>query len=77
MNKYECNKCLRAFTRNESLLYHIAKNVCIPVQNNEQSDNANECKFCGKMFTTATSMYRHMNHICRIKKSEDLKRDAI
>jgi hypothetical protein len=77
MDKYKCNNCLRTFTRNESLLYHISKSVCVSAQNKIQSDDDNECKFCGKTFTTPTSMYRHMNHTCKIKKSEDLKRDAI
>ncbi|VBB18700.1 hypothetical protein YASMINEVIRUS_1232 [Yasminevirus sp. GU-2018] len=35
------------------------------------------CKFCGKQFTTATNMYRHVNHTCRIKKNEDKNRDEI
>ena len=55
----------------------MSKSVCVSAQNKNQSDDDNECKFCGKTFTTPTSMYRHMNHTCKIKKSEDLKRDAI
>ena len=77
MNRYECEKCLRIFTRNESLLYHITKKVCMPVQNNDQYYGNHVCKYCRKVFTTATNAYRHMNHACRIKKNEDSKRDEI
>ena len=57
--------------------YHISKSVCVSTHYDAMSLSDNKCKYCGKVFTTATNMYRHMNHTCRIKKNEGLKRDKI
>lgn len=76
MSKYECEKCSKTFTRKESLQYHMNKNVCTGVYHNDDSKDFN-CKNCGKGFTTSTSMYRHTNHTCKIKKSEDLRREQM
>lgn len=51
--------------------------MCVNQNNNIIVDDKCMCKFCGKVFTTSTNMYRHMNHTCKIKKSEDKNRDEI
>jgi len=81
MTSYECLTCLKKFNRKSHLEYHKANKVCVGKQyeitDDDDADGQCRCKFCGKMFTTSTSMYRHVNHTCKIKKSEDLNRDRI
>jgi hypothetical protein len=77
MNRYECDRCSKLFSRKESLSYHITKNVCTGIYHDNATDGEFQCKFCGKGFTTSTSMYRHVNHTCKIKKTEDKNRDLI
>jgi hypothetical protein len=72
-----CNVCLKEFKRRENLEYHMTNNVCCHTQKINKSHDDYMCKFCEKTFTTATSMYRHINHTCRMKKNEDSKRDEI
>ena len=33
--------------------------------------NANICKFCNKRLASQPSLSRHINHTCKIKKTED------
>ena len=78
MSQFECCVCFRIFKRKAHLEYHVSKNVCVPKQDADVDiDDKCKCKFCGKVFTTSTNMYRHMNHTCKIKKSEDKNRDEI
>jgi hypothetical protein len=78
MSEYECDVCFRVFKRKAHLDYHVSNNVCKPEQKDiEPVEIQHNCKYCGKLFTTSTSMYRHMNHTCKIKKSEDLNRGQI
>jgi Zinc finger, C2H2 type len=78
MSDIECEICGSTFKRPGNLQYHLDNNVC---QGNsvEQKQKLKQyrCKYCGKPFTTATSMYRHANHTCKIKKKEENKRDEI
>ena len=70
-----CDHCGREFKRKGNLTYHTKNNVCRG--NVKTNDKQFKCRYCAKGFTTSTSMYRHMNHACRIKKSEDNRRDEI
>lgn len=70
MSKYECENCLKTFASKQGLTKHTKNNVCVGKQyaKGEASDENHKCEFCNKLFTTATSMYRHVNHTCKIKK---------
>jgi hypothetical protein len=74
MNDYECTKCGCSFKRKENLTYHVNRKVCI---GGDKTETNHMCKYCDKRFTTATSMYRHMNHTCKVKKNETNHRDEI
>lgn len=79
ISDYQCTICLKQFARKENLQYHTSNNVCETKQQKDSKiiqkdgNNGPACNFCGKKFTVATSMYRHMNHSCRIKKRDDEK----
>ena len=79
MCRHECIVCFKKFNRKSHLDYHIFNKVCVGKQYEiyANEDDQSKCKFCGKGFTLSTSMYRHMNHTCKIKKSDDLNRDRI
>ena len=72
MSSFECDNCHQMFKRKENLEYHVKKSVCM-----QQKEEIFECKFCQKRFTTSTSMYRHMNHTCKIKKQDDIEKSQI
>ena len=65
----KCPKCEKAFTRYESLKYHIDNNSC--------KEYAFYCKYCGKGFTTNLSMCRHITSVCKEKKDVDHKKDIM
>jgi hypothetical protein len=76
MSQHICDKCLKPFAYKHSLAKHIKKKVCEGKQYNDV-DSKFKCTFCGKGFSIATSMYRHVNHTCKVKKNEDKKKDEI
>lgn len=77
MPQYECDSCSKIFGRKSHLDYHKSNNVCIGKHYDTTDDDGCRCKYCGKIFTTLTSMYRHVNHTCKVKKNEDLNRNQI
>jgi hypothetical protein len=79
MTEYKCGTCNKIFKRKNNLDYHVTNRVCIGKQYeiDENDDASHNCKLCGKGFTSATNMYRHTNHTCKVKKSEDRERGKI
>lgn len=76
MGDFVCEICNKSFKQKVNLKYHIDNKVC-------DRDNINgnklsyECNYCKKKFTTATSMSRHVNHTCKVKKQEDEEKEEI
>ncbi|VBB17734.1 hypothetical protein YASMINEVIRUS_197 [Yasminevirus sp. GU-2018] len=80
MTSYKCEACKKVFKRQSNLEYHVTNKVCVGrIIEEDSSDDtkSHKCKFCNKKFTTATSMYRHINHTCKIKKKDDDEREQI
>lgn len=79
MATFVCDKCDKNFTRRESLDYHMKNKVCVgKTYNYDVCDEKNfACKFCNRRFTKATSMYRHTNHFCKIKKADTKNKEDI
>ncbi len=72
-----CNICTKIFKRRTNLEYHTQNNVCSGRILEINKDCKYNCKYCNKGFTTGTSMYRHMNRTCKVKKSVDEKKEEI
>lgn len=66
---YLCNTCTREFKCKQNLEQHIKKNACKVF--------SNECKYCNKKFTSASSMYRHIRSNCPVKKTVDEEKKEI
>ena len=80
MSIYECELCSKIFKRRCGLTYHADKKVCVGktyLSDNGDNDNTYKCKFCNKGFTSATSMYRHVNHNCKIKRADTQNKEKI
>jgi uncharacterized sporulation protein YeaH/YhbH (DUF444 family) len=67
--KPTCEKCGKTFYAKAQLQYHINKNAC--------KENTHFCNMCGKGFTTATSMYRHMRQSCKVKQANEREKNEI
>ena len=67
--KFMCIDCNHIFQRQKHLDSHTEKKACKNVKY--------KCKYCEKGFTTDNSMYRHMKHVCKIKKTDNDKKDEI
>lgn len=69
-----CDKCGTTFRDAYNLRRHQArKRACDPiivVPNGEESGKPS-CKYCGRQFTTATAMYRHVRSRCKIANTEE------
>jgi uncharacterized C2H2 Zn-finger protein len=72
MSSKECPKCGKTFARPALLQRHLArKTPCEPIVERRDDGIAPTCKYCGRSFTTATSMYRHVRMYCRIANSDE------
>ena len=71
MSDYYCDKCEKTFKRKRNLDYHMKNAVCV------DNEKKYDCKYCSASFTTKNSMYRHMREYCKIKKDDDMGKDAI
>ena len=60
---YTCSKCSKQFIRKHNYDNHVKNEIC--------SRNIYRCRYCDDVFTTATSMYRHVRKYCEIKKLID------
>lgn len=69
MPEYKCDRCGKDFNSNQSLKYHINKNVC--------ARKEHCCKYCPSKFTSKNAMYAHMRDVCKSKKQNDADKEAI
>jgi hypothetical protein len=65
----KCETCGRNFVAMQNLQKHITKNAC--------KIFTNFCRYCGKGFTTPTSMYRHIRLACKVKKQDEQEKKHI
>lgn len=72
----ECDTCGKVFTHGANYRYHINNKVCKPDEE-KTDDKQYECKTCHKTFSTLSSMYRHVNHSCKISKKIEQERKEI
>ena len=56
--EHSCVKCKRAFSRKESLLYHMTQ--CAPEQLKRDGVAVYPCNLCNKVFTRQVSLHNHM-----------------
>jgi hypothetical protein len=81
MTDFMCIICKKTFTRREAMDYHAKNKVCVgkkyKLEDNCNAKKTFACKFCNKKFTSATSMYRHVNHSCKIKKADTEAKENI
>ena len=74
--KYQCQKCGKESTDASNYRKHLArKTPCTLVLEDddltdEQKDNPNKCKHCGRVFTRHTSMVAHMKKACKAARSD-------
>jgi hypothetical protein len=66
---YVCNICKKSFARKRNLDYHNNNNAC--------KIDEYHCQYCDNGFTTKTSMYRHIQNNCKIKKKDELQKNEI
>lgn len=66
---FKCDTCGREFCSKYRLKTHVEKNAC--------KIYTHFCKYCGKGFTTETSMYRHARSSCPVKKKTDEEKNTI
>ena len=80
MTSYGCAKCGKEFAKNAWLKRHLErKTPCAPILEKEDlpeealEDPAldqKKCRFCGRVFSSYTSMRRHVREACRIAPNE-------
>ena len=73
MSNFVCDDCGSSFKRRENMQYHVKNKVC----SGGSKTAKHSCRYCNKNFTTATIMYRHVNHTCKVRKNEENKKDEI
>jgi hypothetical protein len=69
MPDHKCPKCKKRFGQKGHLEYHVTNNAC--------KEYSHYCDLCGKGFTTASSMHRHINSNCAVKKENDNNNNEI
>jgi hypothetical protein len=68
----DCPKCGHHFIGTSDLKRHLArKTPCMPILEpgdlpEEQKDNPNRCKFCGRAYSRPDNLARHMKQTCKI-----------
>ncbi|AYV75425.1 MAG: hypothetical protein Terrestrivirus1_299 [Terrestrivirus sp.] len=89
MVEYKCDKCTKIFTRKQTYDYHIKrKNACkltapdntkkTPICTDDKKNTENiMCNYCKKTFSRQSSLTRHLNDRCDIKKDDTNKKEEI
>ena len=89
MVEYKCDKCTKIFTRKQTYDYHIKrKNACkstapqdtekTPIRTDDRKNTENiVCNYCKKTFSRQSSLTRHINDRCDIKKDDTNKKEEI
>jgi len=73
---FQCEKCGVSFPKNQGLAKHMMrKTPCAPILDIEdlpekERDNPNKCQYCGRVFTRAGSLKRHIRQSCKIALNE-------
>ena len=69
---YKCSQCGITFDNKSNYNRHQArKTPCAPILDKEdlpddKQDNANRCRFCGRVFARRTTLLKHMKKVCKI-----------
>jgi hypothetical protein len=69
MSQFVCDKCGAEFTQKIGLKYHEEHDSC--------KEKEFSCKVCNKLFTSKSSMYRHMRATCSVKKQQEAEKEEI
>ena len=70
--KNECSKCGATFSDNAHLMRHKSrKTPCDPIMAATPPGTEYQCRYCGRPFSTKTSMYRHIRQSCKIANSDE------
>ena len=71
---HKCTKCGALFRDAYNLRrHHARKRTCEPIIDQPEVTvvNAHTCRYCGRAFTMATAMYRHVRTRCKIANSDE------
>ncbi len=71
MSEVQCEKCLKKFRDDRDLKRHQARVTPCTLIVEEKDDEGNGCKYCGRHFTTKSSMQRHVKQSCRVANSPE------
>ena len=82
MPKYTCTRCLKEFTQKGHYTYHINKKFKCEIVAPESDISVStidsiKCNYCGIMFTRGSSLTRHIESRCKIKKENDTRMKEI
>lgn len=71
--KIECTQCRKQFKYPSDLQRHLQrKKPCAPILDRDgQEKDGHVCRYCGRDFSSQTSMYRHIRKYCKIAGSEE------
>ena len=59
-NVFMCDDCNGSFTTKQNLIYHKKHNVC-------HKPIGHICKYCGKAFSSSSSLSRHKSKACKMR----------
>ena len=93
MTKYKCERCNKEFVYKNDYTRHIErKNPCkitspkntkpVPKSTEIKNDMDNDmdcikCNYCGTVFTRGSSLTRHIDGRCKVKKANDEKMELL
>ena len=93
MPNYKCERCLKEFDQKSNYETHINRKFpcqksapkCTEfapksTENNQKINNTSDeikCNYCGKVFTRGSSLTRHIDSRCKVKKENDNKMEEI
>ena len=70
--RYACRRCDKSFCDNANLRRHEArKTPCQPIVDRPVNVIKNTCRYCGRVFSSQSAMYRHIRQSCKIANSDE------
>ena len=93
MPNYKCERCLKEFNKKCNYNNHILRKIkcknaapkctdpapkCTGLKSNEETkEDAIKCNYCGAIFTRGSSLTRHIESRCKVKKENDNKMEEL